>query len=359
MTPEESADVLTAFLLFALDGFRLVIVAVVVWLVIPRRKQCPQCGEPTEPVQSPRALKLIMLERRWCMTCGWNGVAKRSRPAETGSPAPPTIPVAALLIGLALMMTGCDREGDDLAELFGNPAHWVDLSHPFDEQTIYWPTAEPFRIKRVADGVTPGGYYYSASNFSAAEHGGTHLDAPVHFAKGRHSTDQIPLAQFIGPAVVVDVGAQASANADYRVTGQDIGAFEASHGAIPEGAIVLIRTGWGSRWPDRKSYLGTTATGAAAVPQLHFPGIDTTAANWFVLRKVDAVGIDTPSIDYGQSTTFDVHRILFAADIPAFENVAHLDQLPQTGAYVIALPMKITDGTGGPLRIVGVLPVKE
>lgn len=358
MSPEESADVLTAIFLFGLDAFRLVLVGFLVWLMIPRRKQCPQCGEPTEHLQGPRALKWVLLERRWCLACGWTGVARRERAAETSTPTPPTIPISSIVLGVVLLSAACGREEDELAAVLGNPANWVDLSHPFDEQTIYWPTSEPFKIKRVADGVTAGGYYYSASNFSAAEHGGTHLDAPVHFAQGRHTTDQIPLSQFVGPAAVVDVSTQAAANPDYRVTGQELGAFESAHGPIAQGTIVLFRTGWGARWPDRKAYLGTDATGPAAVPKLHFPGIDTTAARWLTLRKVDAVGIDTPSIDYGQSTTFDVHRILFAADIPAFENVAHLDRLPATGAFVIALPMKITNGTGGPLRIVAVLPPK-
>ena len=93
------------------------------------------------------------------------------------------------------------------------------------------------------------------------------------------------------------------------------------------------------------------------MPQLHFPGIDAEAARWLVHnRSVDAVGIDTPSIDYGQSKTFDTHQILYGADIPGFENVANLDQLPAVGAYVIALPMKIEGGSGGPLRIVALLP---
>lgn len=120
---------------------------------------------------------------------------------------------------------------------------------------------------------------------------------------------------------------------------------------------MLFRTGWGSRWPDRARYLGTTATGAAAVPQLHFPGIDSSAARWLVAnRTIHAVGIDTPSIDRGQSKTFITHQILYGADIPGFENLANLDQLPDVGAYVIALPMKIEGGSGGPLRIVAVIP---
>ncbi len=234
-------------------------------------------------------------------------------------------------------------------------ATWVDLTYPFDSTTIYWPTAKPFRLEVVSAQRTAAGYYYAANNFAAAEHGGTHLDAPVHFAEGRLSTDQIPLARLTGPAVVIDVSSQADADRDFRVAPADLEAWELGHTPIAEGSIVLIRTGWGSRWPDRAHYLGTTKTGPAAVAELHFPGIHPDAARWLVTHKVRAVGIDTPSIDYGQSTTFDTHQILFAADIPAFENVAHLSTVPATGAFAIALPMKIRGGSGGPLRIVAVL----
>jgi kynurenine formamidase len=228
--------------------------------------------------------------------------------------------------------------------------HWIDLSYSFDSTTIYWPTATPFHLQVVSAQRTPAGYYYAANNFAAAEHGGTHLDAPVHFAEGRHTTDQIPIEQLVGPAVVVDVTSKVTqGGADYLITPADL---ETAGLDSVAGMIVLFRTGWGSRWPDRQQYLGTTKTGAAAVPELHFPGIHPTAARWLRDRRVKAVGIDTPSIDYGQSSTFETHQILLGADIPAFENVAHIDQLPKTGAFVVALPMKIAGGSGGPLRMV-------
>jgi kynurenine formamidase len=236
-------------------------------------------------------------------------------------------------------------------------ATWIDLTYPFDSTTLYWPTAQPFRLEVVSAERTPAGYYYAANNFSTAEHGGTHLDAPVHFAEGRYTTDQIPLEQLLGPAAVVDVSGNANNDPDYRITIDDLREWENAHGRLTDGAIVLLRTGWGARWPDRERYLGTSATGAAAVPQLHFPGLDSAAARWLVEeRDVDAVGIDTPSIDYGQSSRFAAHQILFAANIPAFENVAQLDRLPETGAFVIALPMKIAGGSGGPLRIIAAVP---
>ena len=256
-----------------------------------------------------------------------------------------------------VVAAGCTQPGDNLTALFDDPAAWIDLSYAFDARTIYWPTAESFSLETVAAGMTEGGYYYAANNFTAAEHGGTHLDAPIHFAEGRRSADQIPLAQLTGPAVVIDVMEAASQNRDYLASIEDIERYEAVYGPIPDGAIVLFRTGWGRFWPDPERYLGTAARGDTAVPLLRFPGIDPAAARWLVTeRRIDAVGIDTPSIDFGQSTTFETHQILFAENVPAFENVANLDRVPEQGAFVIALPMKIAGGSGGPLRIVAVVP---
>jgi kynurenine formamidase len=261
-------------------------------------------------------------------------------------------------LAAAVLLLACGPDDDDdIAELFSNDAAWTDLSYSFNEHTIYWPTAERFEREVVSAGMTEGGYYYAANNLRGAEHGGTHLDAPIHFYEGGHSTEQIPLGRFIGPALVVDVAAKAEADADYLLTVADLEEFEAAHGRIPDGAILLLRSGWEHRWPDAEAVLGTALRGAEATSQLHFPGVDPAAARWLVeQRSIDALGIDTPSIDHGPSTTFETHQILFAANIPAFENVAHLDRLPQTGAYVVALPMKIEGGSGGPLRIVAVVP---
>lgn len=232
----------------------------------------------------------------------------------------------------------------------------VDLSHPFDSKTVYWPTAGAFNLEKDFEGNTEQGYYYSAYKYSAAEHGGTHIDAPVHFARGRYSVDQIPLDQLIGTAVVVDVSTQSAANRDYQVTAADFQQWETQNGRLPAGTIVFLRTGFGKYYPDRKRYMGTDERGAAAVAKLHFPGLHPDAARWLVeRRRIKAIGLDTPSIDYGQSTLFESHRVLFAQNIPAFENVANLDKLPLSGFAVIALPMKIKNGSGGPLRIVAVL----
>jgi len=232
----------------------------------------------------------------------------------------------------------------------------VDLSYAFDAETVYWPTAETFQLEADSEGDTPAGYYYSAYRYAAAEHGGTHIDAPVHFARGHRSVDQIPLDQLIGPAIVVDVVKQCAGQVDYQITTRDFEAWEKENGRIPAGAIIFLRTGFGKYYPDRKRYLGTDERGPAAVAKLHFPGLHPDAAKWLTSsRSIKAIGLDTASIDYGQSTLFESHRILFAKDVPAFENVANLDRLPSKGFTVVALPMKIKGGSGGPLRIIAML----
>jgi kynurenine formamidase len=259
----------------------------------------------------------------------------------------------AFLIVAGLQSLSCQRAP---APSLLDTGTWVDLSYDYSSETIYWPTAKRFELHVESAERTPAGYYYAANNVATSEHGGTHLDAPLHFAEGRWSTDQIPLERLVGPAVVVDVPA-ASANADYQITPDVLESWERTHGSIPDGAIVLFRTGWGTRWPDAATYLGTSRTGAEAVAELHFPGIHSDTARWLVARgTIDAVGIDTASVDHGQSKTFDTHQILFAANIPAFENVARLERLPARGSFVVALPMKIRGGSGGPLRIAAVVP---
>jgi kynurenine formamidase len=233
----------------------------------------------------------------------------------------------------------------------------VDLSHTYDKATIFWPTAAPFALETVSAGMTPAGYYYAANNFSTSEHGGTHLDSPIHFAAGKPTVDQIPLNRLVGAAVIIDVTAQADARPDYLITIADIQAAEQQDGPIPANAIVLLRTGYSRRWPDAAKYLGTAERGEAAVAKLHFPGLDPEAAKWLVAnRPIRAIGIDTASIDFGQSTLYESHRTLFANEIPAFENLTSLERLPKRGATVIALPMKIGGGSGAPLRAIAILP---
>jgi kynurenine formamidase len=234
-------------------------------------------------------------------------------------------------------------------------ARLVDLTHPFDASTVYWPTARPFTLEPVAHGMTEGGYWYAANNFCAAEHGGTHLDAPIHFGAGRWTADQIPLDRLVGPAVVIDLRAKAAADPDALLTRADVDACEARGGRIPDGAIVLVWTGWDRYWADHARYLGTAVPGDTA--HLHFPGVAPAAAAWLTTaRHIRSIGIDTPSIDHGPSRDFGAHRALANANTPIFENLAGLDALPPRGAMFLGLPMKIGGGSGGPLRALALLP---
>ncbi len=258
--------------------------------------------------------------------------------------------------GLALLLAVCLPAPAVAQKLDPQSSRLVDLTHAFDGTTVYWPTSPTgFRLDTLTWGQTEGGYFYSAASLATPEHGGTHLDAPVHFGEGRQTTDQIPLAKLIAPGVIIDVAESAARDPDYRLTPEDVLRFERAHGRIGPGTIVLLRTGWGRKWPDKKAYLGDDAPGDAS--NLHFPSFGEEAARLLVQdRRVAALGADVASIDYGASTDFAVHRIAAAADVPGLENLANLDELPETGFLVIALPMKIRGGTGGPLRAVAVVP---
>jgi kynurenine formamidase len=231
---------------------------------------------------------------------------------------------------------------------------WIDLTYPFSEKTLYWPNnPKGFTFDTLFEGHTQRGYYYSSYSFFAPEHGGTHLDAPIHFAEGMKTSDELDLEQLMDEAVVIDVSAKALANRDYEITVEDVLDWEKRHKPLSPNVIILFRTGYGKYYPDALTYFGTDKKGEAAIPFLHFPGVSEELAVFLTSsRKVKAVGIDTPSIDYGQSQDFRTHRILLKENMPVFENVANMDKLPATGVYVIALPMLIEDGSGGPLRII-------
>ncbi len=232
----------------------------------------------------------------------------------------------------------------------------IDLTHSFDEQTIYWPTEEGFEFERGQAGVTEKGYYYAANRFCSAEHGGTHIDAPIHFFDGRNTLDAIPLRQLIGRGALIDVSLKCAKDPNYQVTADDLVQWERKHNERLDEVIVMLRTGFSTFWPSPARYLGTEERGPQAVAKLHFPGLHPEAAKWLAQnRSVRAVGIDTASIDFGQSTHFQSHVSLFEKNIPALENVANLGELPETGFVVLALPMKIRGGSGGPVRIVAML----
>jgi kynurenine formamidase len=255
------------------------------------------------------------------------------------------------ILACAAALLSCEASAEPL-DLQGY--RLVDLTHAYDTDTVFWPSGpERFELRQLHYGDTDGGFFYSANTFCTPEHGGTHLDAPIHFGRGRQTAEQVPLQRLVGPVVVIDISDKAVADRDYRVTPEDILDFEARHGRIESGMRVLVRTGWSRRWPDAAAYLGH----ATDATKLHFPSYGAEAARLLVEeRKVALLGIDTASIDYGPASDFPVHRIAAAADVPGLENLTELQALPARGATLIALPMKIAGGSGGPTRVVALVP---
>ena len=231
----------------------------------------------------------------------------------------------------------------------------VDLTHSFNERTIYWPTATTkFELTTLAEGEQPGGYFYSSYALCTPEHGGTHLDAPVHFSETGLPNHALPLESLIAPAVVIDVVEKALRDRNYRLTVEDVRAFEAEHGTIAEGTIILLRTGWSDRWPNVAEYLGDDTPGDAS--RLSFPSYGAEAATLLVeQRGAVLLGVDTASIDYGASQDFAVHRLAAAHNVGGLENLTNLGELPATGTTVLALPMKIEGGSGGPVRVIALV----
>jgi kynurenine formamidase len=265
--------------------------------------------------------------------------------------------LGSLAVVCLLAGTGCTTEKSRLDHLFREQPRLIDLTHSFEADTIVWPTEQNFRLVLKQAGETAGGYYYASNRLEMAEHGGTHIDAPIHFSRDGQTLDQIPIEQLVGTGVRIDVAVQCASDRDYLVSIQDFERWEGANGKIPYRSIVLIDTGFARYWPSRQLYLGTEMRGPEGVRALHFPGLHPDAAAWLVReRQIKAVGIDTASIDHGQSTTFATHVALLSQNVPVFENLSDLHSLPKQGFDVIALPMKIAGGTGGPLRVIAVLP---
>ncbi len=233
-----------------------------------------------------------------------------------------------------------------------SPEKTLDMTYPLDEAAIFWPTAKPFSLIQVASGISEGGWFYASNEFSSSEHGGTHADAPIHFAEGGKTIDRVPLEEWIGPAVKVDVTAQCDQDRDYLLTVEDLRSWEKTYGPIPDGAWVIMYTGIGTRhYPDKKKVLGTEKTGQEAIAELSFPGFSPESVKFLLReRNIKGIAIDTPSIDRGKSPDFMVHQVLFAAGKLALENIANLDRLPAKGAILYVNPMLIKGGTGAPAR---------
>jgi len=294
------------------------------------------------------------------------------RPTDASEPRPrprAACPISAgradrlawLALGLAAIAAACAQHGPQppVSALAGDfnleRFRLLDMSWGYGAETLFWPTTtQRFELRTVSYGIGEAGYFYSAYDFCTPEHGGTHLDAPRHFSEQGWTSDEIPVEHLFTPAVVIDVSPHAADDRDYRLTKQDIEDWERAHGRVPRGSTVYLRTGWGLRWPDAARYLGDDTPGDAS--NLHFPSYGVEATRLLLDRGVVALGVDTASIDSGASKDFLVHRMANAANVIGLENVARLEELPPTGAWTIALPMKIENGSGGPARILGLVP---
>lgn len=236
-----------------------------------------------------------------------------------------------------------------LAEIPSGRTRVIDMTYLINDHSPSWPgDSDPF--KAVVN-ATPAKEGYFTRKFTILEHYETHMDAPAHFPPGKETLDQIPIERFFGPGIVIDVRDKVAKDVDYQLTTEDVQAWEAHHGRIPAGAIVLLRTGWSSRWPDEKRYRNMDAKSV-----MHFPGYSLAAAKLLISRRVSGLCIDTLSIDYGPSANFEVHRTTLPAGLFHVENIANLNKLPPAGAFIIAAPIKLEGGSGGPVRVFAILP---
>jgi kynurenine formamidase len=233
----------------------------------------------------------------------------------------------------------------DLAALFA-PERLVDLTQPLGADTILWPGSTPFAATVVADFDTHGGY---ARELAVPEHAGTHLDAPVHFAPGGRTASELPLGALVRPAVRLDLRTRVDDDPGYEITAADVAGVEAETGRLPEGAAVLVHTGWDAYADDHQRYVGNDEVPA-------FPGLAVGAAALLVERDVAGVGIDTLGIDPGHATEFPAHRITLAAGLWHLEGLVGLERVPARGAWLVAAPLPIVAGSGSPARVFAVLP---
>lgn len=267
--------------------------------------------------------------------------------------------LALLSAGTALFLAGCgpdgtsEAEGERAVSFNAEDYRTIDLTHTFGEDTIYWPTSpHGFRLEALHEGPTNKGFFYRAYRFATPEHGGTHFDAPSHFHREGQTAEEVSVDRLTGPAVVIDAREEARADRDYALTVERVKAWEEEHGPVPGDSLVLLRTGWSRYWPDESDYLG-----GSEGDDLHFPAYGEAAARYLIeKRRVALLGVDSASIDIGPAETFPVHQLANAHQVPALENLARLGELPPTGAFVAALPMKIEGGSGAPARVVAFVP---
>jgi kynurenine formamidase len=257
--------------------------------------------------------------------------------------------LAAGIVAVMTLLPQKSRQDSMLEGISSGKTRVLDLSYAISDKLVPWPGDEKWFEAKVNATVEKNGYF--TCSFWMLEHYGTHLDAPAHFPPGKTTVDQIPVKQLFGPAVVLDVRAEGAKDADYQLPAARVEEWEKRHGRIREGAIVLLRTGWASRWPDAQKYRNQDAQG-----KMHFPGFSTEVAKLLIGRKASGLGCDTMSIDYGASSDFAVHHLALGAGLYHLENLADLSELPEAGAFLVVAPIKLAGGSGGPVRVFALLP---
>lgn len=254
---------------------------------------------------------------------------------------------AVLMVAVLTLMavfSNDSRRDSLLSDIPAGKTRVVDLSYAINDKLVPWPGDARWFEAQVNATVEKNGYF--TRSFWMLEHYGTHLDAPIHFPPGKTTVDEIPPKQLFGPAVVLDVRAEGTKDADYQLPAERIEEWEKTHGRVPESAIVLLRTGWSARWPDAQRYRNQDAQG-----RMHFPGFSVEAVKLLLQRKVSGIGCDTMSADYGASQDFAVHHLALGAGLYHLENLADLSEIPEAGAFLMVAPIKLEGGSGGPVRV--------
>ncbi|MFF2300291.1 cyclase family protein [Arthrobacter sp. NPDC058127] len=249
-----------------------------------------------------------------------------------------------------------------LADLATGRTEVVDLTTPLSAATPTLELPEPFAnlidfsLEEVSAYNAPGPYW-KHHNIHTGEHIGTHVDAPIHWATGQDGKDvaQIDPARLIGPAVVLDMTAEAAADPDFLVDIHHIRAWESEHGPLPEGGWLLVRTGWDERSQDRGLFLNTDDEGRA-----HSPGLTVECAQWIGEKSpLSGIGVETVGIDAGsaagQQPPFPAHHYLLGNDKYGLTSLRNLAKLPPVGAALIVAPLPIVGGTGSPARVLALV----
>ncbi|CAG2190393.1 unnamed protein product [Mytilus edulis] len=238
----------------------------------------------------------------------------------------------------------------------------VDLSHVHGPKPLTAPFFPPYSFEIVNRSISQalGGNWFETNYIRTSEHSGTHIDSPSHFYRNKKRMHEIPLDKLYGPGVIIDIRRQVSGNVNYRVKVSDIQRWEATHGRIPKGAVVLFNSGWSSRYPDPFKVFNTQNT--SDVSSYEFPSYEFKAITFLAkFRSVNIVGSDTPSIGDSPPGKVDLSNFtfLFQRNIPVVLNVANLDRLPLSGSTIFVPAINIYDGSGAPARIFATVPASK